>query len=275
MPKNKKAITKAAPKNRAIEILVLPDLHVHPGSDHDLADIISRMLDEVRPDVCVNLGDHWDFPSLAFQTKGQASSIGHTFKADLSAGLKFQEKMFDSYAKAKQRWNMRRVFCEGNHESRMRRTVETDWALADVLSLDSLQLDRHYSDIVPYQGSTPGMINIGGVNFCHYAVSGSMCKAIASVHLGAALINKSHASTVMGHSHLLSYATQIVSDASKVRRLHGLSAGCLIAERDHHSYAGVSQSAWVRGCAFLDRVEDGDFDLEWISLRRMREKWGS
>jgi hypothetical protein len=35
--------------------------------------------------------------------------------------------------------------------------------------------------------------------------------------------------------------------------------------------AGTSQQAWARGGACLHGVENGDYPLEWVSLKRLRD----
>jgi hypothetical protein len=87
------------------------------------------------------------------------------------------------------------------------------------------------------------------------------------------LCSKTHSSFVVGHLHIFSHAVQTISGASN-KQTHGLSAGCLISEKDNHSWAGTSQHYWVRGACMLHRVENGSFDLEWWSLARIRETFG-
>jgi len=237
------------------------------------------MLDEARADVCVNVGDHFSFDSLAFQTKGQLCSVGHTFKADLESGIRANEVIFAPWMKARKRWPMRTVFICGNHEDKMRRTVERDFALAGLLHIDSLMLDRHYSDVVLYSGDHPRQdFSINGVTFAHYALNGAG-KAMSAMALGAQLCRTLHSSTVVGHSHRFSYEQQVISGGDRSgSRIHGLSAGCLVGEGpgDFHPYCGdYGRTQWARGMALLHRVENGDFDLEWVSLRRLRELYGS
>jgi hypothetical protein len=98
-----------------------------------------------------------------------------------------------------------------------------------------------------------------------------MSKPISSLHLGAALNSKTLCSTVVGDSHLLSYARATSSDG---RVIHGLSAGCCIGENDFHAYAGTAQQAWARGVVCLHGVENGDYSLEWVALKRLREVYG-
>jgi hypothetical protein len=263
-------LRRQAQTTRPLEIAVIPDLHIHGHSDESIPRLLARWLDGYRPDVVVNLGDHWDMPSLAFQTQGQHSSaIGPTFRQDVDAGIRANGVIWASFQKSKARWNCRRIILEGNHENRMTRHTEEpeNWALKGTLDYSILQADRFYDEVVRYVGSTPGIITVGGVSFRHYAVNG-LARSLNSVHLGAQLNAKTLTSTVVGHSHMLSYARAVSSDG---RVLHGLSAGCCIGEKDFHAYAGVGQQAWARGVCCLHGVANGDYSLEWVSLKRLRE----
>jgi hypothetical protein len=140
------------------------------------------------------------------------------------------------------------------------------WSLRGILEYSVLQADRYYDDIIRYSDSTPGIVSVNGVQFRHYAVNG-LARPLSSLHLGAALNTKTMCSTVVGHSHLLSYAHAVSSDG---RVIHGLSAGCAIGENDFHPYAGTSQQAWARGVTCLHGCENGDYSLEWVSLKRLR-----
>jgi hypothetical protein len=140
------------------------------------------------------------------------------------------------------------------------------WVLKGTLDYSILMADRFYDQVVRYVSSTPGIVAVGGVSFRHYAVNG-LVRPLNSVHLGAQLNAKALTSTVVGHSHVLSYSRAVSSDG---RVLHGLSAGCCVIENDFHGYAGVEQQAWARGVACLHGVENGDYSLEWVSLKRLR-----
>jgi len=257
----------------SLEIAIVPDLHCHGGSDKTIPELIARWLDEYRPDVVVNLGDHWDLPSLAFQTKGQHSSaIGPTFQSDVAAGIQANDVIWKTYQRAKDRWNCHRIILEGNHENRMARATEEPerWSLRGLLDYSILQTDRYYDEVVRYKGSTPGLTSVGGVTFRHYAPNG-MSRPLNSMHLGYQLTQKMLTSTVVGHTHRFSYFRTTASDA---RVVHGLVAGCCISEDDFHEYAGTSQTSWDRGVACLHGCENGNYSLEWVNLNRLQQLYG-
>ncbi len=182
-----------------------------------------------------------------------------------------QEQLFRSHEKAKRRWNMERIFLSGNHENRLARCCESDSSLVGTLSLKMCRVHEVYDVVGDYTGSTPSIVNRGDVNFAHFAISGTMCRPLSSqVNLGSQLLNKMHSSFVVGHSHIFSHAVQTISGPVN-KQIHGLSAGCMISEKDNHAWAGTSQALWVRGAALLHRVQNGAFDLEWWSLPRIRE----
>jgi hypothetical protein len=176
----------------SLEIAIIPDLHCHGGSDKTIPELLAKWLDEYRPDVVVNLGDHWDLPSLAFQTKGQHSSaIGPTFQSDVAAGIQTNDVIWKPHQKAMSRWNCHRIILEGNHEQRISRATEEPerWSLKGLPDYSILQADRYYDEIVRYKGSTPGLTTVGGVTFRHYAPNG-MSKPLNSMRLGYQLTDR-------------------------------------------------------------------------------------
>ena len=54
--------------------------------------------------------------------------------------------------------------------------------------------------------------------------------------------------------------------------MHGLSCGCFF-EHDE-DYAGTANSMFWRGLCFLNNAKDGDYELETITLKRLRRMYG-
>ena len=98
-----------------------------------------------------------------------------------------------------------------------------------------------------------------------------MSKGLGGIHAGHLLLSKFHNSVVVGHSHLLNYSTHVDLVG---RRLHGLVVGCYIDPEADHSYAGIDARNWWRGVVLLHGAENGSFDPQFISMKRLRQEYG-
>lgn len=137
------------------------------------------------------------------------------------------------------------------------------------ISFSNLDLDRHYNEVVRYDGSTPGIFNLDGVLFAHYCISGVMGRPIGGINHASSLINKNHCSTVVGHSHTFDFSVQSSADG---KTLMGLVCG--VYQDYTNGWAGGTGNLWQRGLAILRNFEEGRWDLEWVSMKRMKELYG-
>ncbi len=223
---------------------------------------------DLKPDVFVNLGDQWDLSSLSGYDKGKASFRDRSYKADLNAGLEFSDRLFAPLRRAKKK-KPYCVFLEGNHEERQRRVLEQEHVLRDTISFKDFDLERNYDDVVRYRGQTPGTIEIDGINYAHYFVTGISGRGVSGEHAAYSLLAKQFASSTCGHLHTFDYSVR--TDANG-RRIHGLVAGVY---QDYDSdWAGEMCKLWSRGVVIKRDVENGDYDLEWVSLKRLQKEYG-
>lgn len=247
--------------------LVIPDPHAHPEHNNDRALWLGQFIREVKPDVVINLGDQADMPSLSSYDKGKRSFTGRSYAADLAAHLDFSEKMWGSVRKAKKKLP-RTIFLEGNHEHRIEKALDLSPELEGTIGFRDFDLDTHYDDVVRYQGGTPGTIEVDGVNYAHYFVTGVLGKPSAGIHPAYHLNVKQAMSSVQGHTHSLDFN---VHTAGNGRKLMSLVAGCAF---DYKSdWAGTADRFYWRGVILLHDVEDGQFDPEFISLDRLRKAY--
>jgi hypothetical protein len=247
--------------------LIIPDAHAKPGVSNRRAEWAGRLINDLRPDTVVSLGDVCDFPSLCSYDKGRKSFQGRTYKADIDAHADFQDRLWSTVKNTKKRLP-HRVTLIGNHEQRITRAIEVQPELEGTISYEDLELDHFYDDVVPYEGSTPGTINIDGVTYAHYLVSGVSGRAISGEHLAYSLLAKQHASVVVGHNHTFDYCIRSVVNG---RRIQAVCAGVF---QEHVSdYAGEAQKLWWPGIVVLDNVEDGTFDLRQISMAQLKKEY--
>ncbi len=248
--------------------LIVPDPHAHPNHNNDRADWLGRCILDIRPDVLVNMGDQWDLPSLSSYDKGKASFYGRSYKADLLAGLDFDRRMWEPIRAAKKR-RPYSIFIEGNHERRINRLLEISPELEGSVSFDDLRLSSNYRRVIRYEGTTPGVITLDGVAYSHYAISGVLGRAISGEHPAYSLLAKKHQSTTVGHLHVYDHCVRTGANGKKI---NGLVAGVF---QDYDAdWAGEINRLWNRGIIIKKDVKDGEYDIEWISIKRLEREYG-
>ena len=249
--------------------LVIPDQHAHPDFNNDRADWIARLIVDVRPDVVINIGDAADMASLSTYDKGKRAFQGRSYKKDIDAHLDFQDRMWAPVKRTKKKLPYR-VVLEGNHEHRIEKALDMSPELEGTISFKDYAFDDYYDDVVRYQGGTPGIIDIDGIHYAHYFVSGVMGRPVGGEHPAYSLLTKHFTSCTCGHIHVADHAIRTTVDG---RRIHGLVAGVY---QDYESaWAGEINKLWWRGVVVKHNVEGGSYDPEWISIDRLRKEYAS
>jgi hypothetical protein len=178
--------------------LIIPDPHAHWRHDNSRAELLANLIIDVRPDVVINMGDQWDMPSLSSYDKGLRSFQGRTYQADIAAGLDFSDRLWTP-VKARKKKLPRRVFLIGNHEQRIDRALELSPELQGTVAYSDLELEKDYDEVVPYTGkNTPGIIEIDGITYAHYLVSGVLGRPISGEHPAYTLLSKQFTSCTVG-----------------------------------------------------------------------------
>lgn len=250
--------------------LVIPDGHSIPDFDNRRFDLLGRLILDIKPDVVVNIGDHADMPSLSSYDKGKASFHGRNYAADIEAALDAHERTWAPIKKAKRKLP-RRIIIEGNHEHRIKKVLEMEPHLTGHkygISFRDLEFNHYYDDVVEYEGGSPGIISVDGIDYSHYFVAGISGRPLSSLHHAHALTQKRFASSTCGHSHLFDYH---VSRDSSGRTRMGLVSG--VFQDYRNSWAGSSASHWTSGITIKRNVQDGQYDLEFISLERLKKEY--
>lgn len=249
--------------------LIIPDQHAHPDHNNDRALWLSKFMADIKPDVVVNLGDAADMPSLSSYDRGTKGFQGRTYKRDVDAHLDFQEKLWSEVKKRKKKLPYR-VFTVGNHEQRIEKAVNHQPELEGTYGLHDLDLDRYYDEVIPYNGNTPGIVEIDGVLYAHYFVSGVMGRPIGGEHPAYSLLTKEFVSCTCGHVHTMDYCVRTTADG---RKIMGLVAGVY---QDYNSgWAGEVEKLWASGVAVKRHVDNGRYDLQWVSMQALRDEYGN
>lgn len=249
--------------------LIIPDAHAHFEHHNKRAEWVGELIADIKPDVVINIGDTWDMPSLSSYDKGRKSFQGRTYRADIDSGLDFNERMWDR-VKRRKKGLPRRVFCVGNHEERIARAVEFAPELEGAVGYGDLQLDEFYTDVVHYEGNTPGVIEIDGVSYAHYFISGVAGRPVGGEHPAHSLVSKKLGSATCGHLHLADWSTRMSLSGNRVM-------GCFVgAFLDYTlTWAGVANHLWWNGIVVKRNVSNGQYDPEFISIDRLKKEYGS
>ena len=249
--------------------LFFTDAHSNPKFNNNRALLLGKLINDVKPDIVINGGDGADMPSLSSYDKGTKGFVGRTYQKDIDHYVEFEDKLWWEVRRSKKKLP-RRVILEGNHEERIKRAVNLSPELDGAFSPKDLQRENYYQEVIEYDGNTPGIINIDGIDYGHYFVSGVMGRPIGGEHIGYSLITKRFVSSSCGHIHTLDFTCRTVG--SGVRKIYGLSGGCFI---DYPSdWAGEASKLWWSGVVIKRNVEDGTYDPEFISLERLKKIYG-
>lgn len=248
--------------------LLIPDPHALPGTSHERADWIGKLILDEKPDVVINGGDMFDMESLSSYDKGKGSFFGKTYQKDIQAGLEFDDRLWEPVRKAKKKKPLS-VFLEGNHEYRLKRVLDYEHILTDTIGFKDFQLDRNYNIVAEYHGSTPSVLNIDGINYAHYFVSGVKGHPVGGVNPARMLLTKMHESATSFHTHTLDFAIDTTGSGKKII---GLFAG--VGHDREPPYAGVSARLWWSGVIICDDVDNGFYNPRFISLERLRKEYG-
>lgn len=250
--------------------LVIPDGHARPGISNARFLWAGKLAAERQPDVIVCLGDLFDMPSLSSYDKGKRSFHGRSYQDDIAAGveaLKWFNMPINELNRHKRYHNKkqylpRKVFIKGNHEDRVTRVLDLNEELDGAVSHDHFKLKEYGWEVVEYRD----YVEIDGIYYSHFFPSGIKGEPISGLNIGASLVAKKGVSCTVGHAHLYDLSVRAKPDG---RKIIGLCAGWYGDSIEE--YARHTQHMWVSQLCYKHNVKDGEYDLETISLARMRE----
>lgn len=245
------------------KIIVLPDSHAHPNYNNDRYEWFAKFVLDQNPDYVVDIGDFFCMPSLCSYDKGTKGFEGRRYKKDIEAGLDAQERILTILRKPKKK-RPKMIRTLGNHESRITRAVQNDAILDGTIGLSDLQSKEYGWEEYPFLHP----VEIEGITFQHYFTSGVLGRPIGGENHAKSLITKQFKSCVQGHSHLFDYAKR--TDASG-KKIHGLVVG--VYQDYDADYAGPSNKLWDRGIPILTNVSNGDYDIQWVSMARLKKEY--
>ncbi len=264
--------------------LVIGDAHARPNIPNDRFDWLGNYLLDLRlanPEAdikVIDLGDWEDMPSLSSYDIGKKSYEGRRYLADVQAGVDARARFnraIDEYnshqrANKKRTVSVEKYALGGNHsEGRIRRVINDSPILEGTIGISDFQHAEYGWNYVPFLEP----LQLNGITYQHYFVSGVMGRPISGESPGLSLIKKTLTSTICGHSHVLDLAHRTDPHG---RSIWGIHAGCFLDKDQWEDYATCANRIWDRGFLVLYNVSNGDFNrFEWISVEELERLHGN
>lgn len=248
--------------NRPKTHLIIPDSHAHPDHNNERYSWLGHLIVDLKPDVVVDIGDWYDMPSLCSYDKGKKSFEGRTYKADIEAGLDAQQRVYD-ITRAPKKKLPRFVRTLGNHENRINRAIDLTRELDGTIGTQDFMSKEYGWEEHKFLDA----VNIDGIDYAHYFVTGVSGRPIGGEHPAYSLLTKRFRSSTCGHVHTFDYCIRTGGEG----KLHGCVVGVF---QDYHAdYAGPANAIWNPGVVIKHEVQNGQYDIEHVSLSRLREAY--
>jgi hypothetical protein len=247
--------------------------HSHPDVSNERFTWLGDFIEDLKPDYVVDLGDGADMQSLnSFDTRNPKAIVAQSYQADIEAYNDSQDRIWSRYklTKKKRPW---RIGFEGNHENRLRKAISLDPRLEGDkygISFSHLQTDHWFDEYHGYHNGGPAIASYDGVSYAHFFSSGNFGSAMSGLHHAYSLIQKRHSSSVCGHSH--KRGLYFKDEAYPVASI-GMVVGCYKGAEE--SWAGQSNNDWWKGVVVMRDVENGYFDPEFVSMKRLEKQYGA
>lgn len=250
--------------------LVIPDVQYKEGVPNEHLHAISNMIEIVRPDKIICLGDFADMPSLSLYDVGKRSFEGRRYHKDVEAAHQGMEIMLRGLRslQAQQRRNKSRIYSPemymtlGNHEHRINRVTNDDAKLQGVIGVEDLRYEEFGWKVTPYLDS----IVVDGVAYSHTfynKLSGRPWPNARTTLL------REHVSCTQGHQQKLEYEIQYRGDGSPIQAI--IAGACYLHDED---YKGANGNNHWRGLVLKQEVENGSYDPKFISMDSLLKRWG-
>lgn len=247
--------------------------HSDPEASNERFNWLGDLIEDIKPDYVVDLGDGADMRSLnTYDTRYPQAIVSQSYQADIETYNDAQSRLWDRYKISKKKRPYRFGLC-GNHEERINKAIKHDPRLEGNkygISFSHLQTDHWFDEYYPYHNGGPAILDVDGVSYAHYFSSGNYGNAMSGLHHAYSLIQNRHNSSVCGHSHKRSL---YFKDDAHPNPSIGLVVGCYKGKDE--SWAGQAQNSWWRGVVILRDIYSGSFDPEFVSMSRLEEAYGN
>jgi len=247
--------------------------HAKPEDSNERFDWLARLIYDVKPDYCIDLGDGADMCSLnSYDTRYPKAIVSQSYEADIEAYNDSQERLRRLFKKNKRKrpyW----IGLEGNHCWRIKKAIAHDPRLEGQrygISFSHLQTDYWFDEYHEYHNSAPAVVDYDGISYAHFFSSGNYGTPVSGLHHAYTLLqNRNHSSTC-GHSHKRGI---YFKDSAHPRPLIGLVAGCF--KGGEESWAGQANDSWWKGVVIKREIENGVYEPQFVSMDTLKKTYGS
>ena len=246
--------------------------HSSPEVSNERFSWLGSLIYDIKPDYVVDLGDGADMKSLnTYDERYPQQIVTQNYEKDIECYNDAMERVrwkFRHHRRRQPYW----IGFEGNHEHRIKKALAHDPRLEGSrygVSFGHLQTDYWFNDYHEYHCSAPAIADYDGVSYAHYFGSGNYGTPVSGTHHAYTLLqNRNHSSTC-GHSHKRS---MYFKDSAHPQGIIGLVAGCFKGAEE--SWAGQSNKDWWSGIVIKREIENGVYEPEFISLKRLEQEYG-
>lgn len=246
--------------------LVIPDSHSVYGHNSRRYEWLGHLINDIKPDVCIDIGDWYDMPSLnSYDKSAKKAYEGRQYSKDIEAGIEGQDRLLSIVRRSKRKLP-RFVRTLGNHEQRIVKAIEADPVLEGTIGLSDLQSKQYGWEEYPFLQP----VEIDGVHYCHYFVTGVSGRPVSGDSTARMLLAKQFKSSTQGHSHLYDHAVRTDANGNK---LNGLTVGCYLEQ--NLEWADSTAPLWWKGVVVCRNVDNGSYDLQQISLEALKKAYGN
>lgn len=248
-------------------VIVWSCAHADPSCSNERFNWLGDLIEDVKPDYTIDLGDGADMRSLnTFDTRYPQAIVAQSYQKDIEAYNDSQDRLWSRYKLSKKKRPFRIGFA-GNHEFRINRAVAHDPRLEGDkygISFSHLQTDHWFDEYHEYTNSAPQLVSYDGILYGHYVSTGNFGSAMSTKHHGYSLVEKLACSATVGHSHKFHYFRKADARPSPI---NGLVAGCFKGQEE--DWAGQANNEWWKGVVIKRQLSNGDYDLEMVSMKRL------
>ena len=245
--------------------------HADPSCINERFEWLGKLIYDIKPDYCVDLGDGADMRSLnTYDTRYPQAIVNQSYEADIESYNDSQERLrhpFRFHKKRKPSW----FGLEGNHENRIKKAIAHDPRLEGQkygVSFQHLQTDYWFDEYHEYENSAPALADYDGVSYAHYFSSGNYGTATSGTHHAYTVLQNRNCSSTCGHSHKRSL---YFKDGAHPNPIIGNVVGCFKGKDE--SWAGQANREWARGVVIKRNIQDGYYDYQWISMEALRKEY--
>lgn len=230
------------PKNKFKTYIIVGDIHLPKHNEVAIKSVL-KLMDDVRFDGIINIGDFMDLACISHHNKGKNKTLeGQRLKSDYIVGNALLDEFDVRLPQGAEKY-----FLKGNHEVWADSLIEELPVLEGLFDVETcLKLKERGYKVYPYND----IISFGRLKVTHGIYTGSNP---AKLHANRTLSN-----IIVGHLHSPEMA--LIHSPAKEVSVVGYVNGCLCDMAP--DYMKNKPSNWAHGFAVLYVFPDGYFDID-------------